>query len=107
MANDFALTNPDFYISGDPHAIWTELRATDQDEEADRIMALAADAVNGGLPAQRNHLDLRDILEEVYHTSLGLSAASAIPNAKGNPWGIGGQGAPVAVESGFHCGGRG
>jgi cytochrome P450 len=29
MVDDFALTNPDFFISGDPHAIWRELRATD------------------------------------------------------------------------------
>ena len=33
----------------------------------------------GGLPAQRNHLDLRDILSEVYHTEAGL-AHGGIPN---------------------------
>ena len=36
------------------------------------LVALGACAVNGGLPAQRNHLDLRVILEEVYHTSPGI-----------------------------------
>jgi NAD-reducing hydrogenase small subunit len=44
------------------------------------LIALGACAVNGGLPAQRNHLDLRDILEEVYHTSPGLADRSQIPN---------------------------
>ncbi len=44
------------------------------------LVALGACAVNGGLPAQRNHLDLRDILEEVYHTSIGLAEGSQIPN---------------------------
>jgi len=33
------------------------------------LVALGACAVNGGLPAQRNHLDLHTILEEVYHTA--------------------------------------
>jgi hypothetical protein len=32
------------------------------------LVAVGACAINGGLPAQRNHLDLRDILEEVYQT---------------------------------------
>jgi len=44
------------------------------------IVAFGACAVNGGLPAQRNHLDLRDILEEVYQTSPGLARGSVIPN---------------------------
>jgi NAD-reducing hydrogenase small subunit len=43
------------------------------------LVALGACAVNGGLPAQRNHLDLRDILEEVYQTEVGL-ARGGIPN---------------------------
>jgi cytochrome P450 len=29
MVNDFDLTNLDFFVSGDPHALWKELRATD------------------------------------------------------------------------------
>jgi len=29
MINDFDLTNLDFFVSGDPHAVWKELRATD------------------------------------------------------------------------------
>lgn len=44
------------------------------------LVAVGACAVNGGLPAQRNHLDLGDILQEVYHTSPGLAAGSDIPN---------------------------
>ncbi len=44
------------------------------------LVALGACAVNGGLPAQRNHLQLSAILEEVYHSSPGLAAGSQIPN---------------------------
>lgn len=44
------------------------------------LVAIGACAINGGLPAQRNQLDLRDILEEVYHTSIGLAPRSVIPN---------------------------
>ncbi|QDX80584.1 NADP oxidoreductase [Denitratisoma sp. DHT3] len=44
------------------------------------LVAVGACAINGGLPAQRNHLDLRDILAEVYHTSPGLAPGSAIPS---------------------------
>ena len=43
------------------------------------LVAIGACAVNGGLPAQRNHLDLRDILEEVYQTEPGLTHGG-IPN---------------------------
>ncbi|MDP2751395.1 MAG: NADP oxidoreductase [Rhodocyclaceae bacterium] len=43
------------------------------------LVAVGACAVNGGLPALRNHLDLRDILEEVYHTEAGI-AHGGIPN---------------------------
>ncbi len=43
------------------------------------LVALGACAVNGGLPAQRNHLDLRDVLSEVYKTEAGL-AHGIIPN---------------------------
>lgn len=43
------------------------------------LVAIGACAVNGGLPAQRNHLDLRDVLEEVYQTEGGL-AHGGIPN---------------------------
>lgn len=44
------------------------------------LVAIGACAINGGLPAQRNQFDLRDILEEVYHTSVGLTQDSDIPN---------------------------
>src|SRR5574340_1126668 len=43
------------------------------------ILALGACAINGGLPAQRNHLDLRDVLEEVYQTD-HLLGRGGIPN---------------------------
>jgi NAD-reducing hydrogenase small subunit len=43
------------------------------------LIAIGACAINGGLPAQRNHLPLATILVEVYHTSPGL-ANGMIPN---------------------------
>lgn len=43
------------------------------------LIAIGACAINGGLPAQRNHLSLGAILEEVYHASHGL-ANGLIPN---------------------------
>jgi NAD-reducing hydrogenase small subunit len=49
-------------------------------EQCKILVALGACAVNGGLPAQRNRLDLRDILEEVYVTEDGLARGSKIPN---------------------------
>jgi len=44
------------------------------------LVAIGACSVNGGLPAQRNHLDLRDILEAVYATETGLASGTHIPN---------------------------
>jgi len=44
------------------------------------LVALGACAVNGGLPAQRNHLPLVDILQTVYRTGPGLVPGSQIPN---------------------------
>jgi NAD-reducing hydrogenase small subunit len=44
------------------------------------LVAIGACAVNGGLPAQRNHLDLRDILETVYATEASLAAGTRIPD---------------------------
>jgi NAD-reducing hydrogenase small subunit len=43
------------------------------------LIAIGACALTGGLPAQRNHLDLRDCLQEVYQTEPGLSSGG-IPN---------------------------
>jgi NAD-reducing hydrogenase small subunit len=43
------------------------------------LIAIGACAINGGLPAQRNQLNLPLILQEVYHTSVGL-ANGLIPN---------------------------
>lgn len=44
------------------------------------LVAVGACAINGGLPAQRNHLELGDLLQDVYQTGLGLSEGSTIPN---------------------------
>jgi NAD-reducing hydrogenase small subunit len=43
------------------------------------LIAIGACALNGGLPAQRNHLDLRDCLQEVYATEASLGSGG-IPN---------------------------
>ena len=43
------------------------------------LIAIGACAVTGGLPAQRNHLDLGDCLREVYLTELGTTHG-LIPN---------------------------
>jgi [NiFe] hydrogenase diaphorase moiety small subunit len=44
------------------------------------LVAVGACAINGGLPAQRNHLDLGGLLTDVYRRRPGLSAGSEIPN---------------------------
>jgi NAD-reducing hydrogenase small subunit len=44
------------------------------------LVAVGACAINGGLPAQRNHLNLGTILTNVYGSRTGLRAGSAIPN---------------------------
>jgi NAD-reducing hydrogenase small subunit len=44
------------------------------------LVAVGACAINGGLPAQRNHLDLREVLSEVYMAEDGLVPGSRIPN---------------------------
>jgi len=43
------------------------------------LVAVGACAITGGLPAQRNHLDLRACLQEVYETEVSL-ARGGIPN---------------------------
>ncbi len=43
------------------------------------LVALGACAVNGGLPAQRNHLDIRDCLQTSYLTGPGIERGF-IPN---------------------------
>lgn len=43
------------------------------------LVAMGACAINGGLPAQRNHLDIRDCLQTVYLTGVGLNRGF-IPN---------------------------
>ena len=44
------------------------------------LVAVGACAINGGLPAQRNHLNLADVMAEVYRSRPGLSRGSGIPN---------------------------
>lgn len=39
------------------------------------LVAVGACAINGGLPAQRNHLDIRDCLRSVYLTGKGVTHA--------------------------------
>ena len=43
------------------------------------LIAIGACAINGGLPAQRNHVSLAEVLEEVYHAQHGL-VDGFIPN---------------------------
>jgi NAD-reducing hydrogenase small subunit len=44
------------------------------------LVAVGACAINGGLPAQRNHLDVGVLLTDVYRQRRGLVAGSEIPN---------------------------
>ncbi len=44
------------------------------------LVAVGACAINGGLPAQRNHLNLEGLLTDVYRSRSGMSAGSAFPN---------------------------
>jgi NAD-reducing hydrogenase small subunit len=44
------------------------------------LVAVGACAINGGLPAQRNNLDVGVILSDVYRSRPGMSAGSGIPN---------------------------
>lgn len=44
------------------------------------LVAVGACAINGGLPAQRNHLPLAEVLREVYVQREGLSADAQIPD---------------------------
>ncbi|MDZ7858733.1 2Fe-2S iron-sulfur cluster-binding protein [Sphaerotilus sp.] len=44
------------------------------------LVAVGACAVNGGLPAQRNALDVQDVLRSVYLTGPGLSPGARIPD---------------------------
>lgn len=44
------------------------------------LVAVGACAINGGLPAQRNTMDIGRILTHVYETRPGLAAGSAVPN---------------------------
>jgi NAD-reducing hydrogenase small subunit len=44
------------------------------------LVAVGACAINGGLPAQRNALDVGRLLTEVYVSRPGLAAGAAVPN---------------------------
>ena len=45
------------------------------------LVAVGACAINGGLPAQRNGMDIGTILTDVYQGRRGLAAGSAVPVA--------------------------
>ncbi len=44
------------------------------------LVAVGACAINGGLPAQRNALDIGQILLDVYRARPGLASGSAVPD---------------------------
>ena len=44
------------------------------------LVAVGACAINGGLPAQRNELDIGRILTEIYEERPGLAPGSKVPN---------------------------
>ena len=44
------------------------------------LVAVGACAINGGLPAQRNHLDLAQVMTAVYSRQPGLAPGSAVPD---------------------------
>jgi len=44
------------------------------------LVAVGACAINGGLPAQRNSMDIGRILFDVYQAREGLAAGCAVPN---------------------------
>jgi NAD-reducing hydrogenase small subunit len=44
------------------------------------LVAVGACAITGGLPAQRNHLDLGRMLADVYRSRPGLTPGSGVPN---------------------------
>jgi len=44
------------------------------------LVAVGACAINGGLPAQRNHLDIGRLLHQVYAEQPGLAPGSRIPD---------------------------
>ena len=48
-------------------------------ERCTTLVAVGACAINGGLPALRNHLDVRDCLQSVYLSGTGI-ARGLIPN---------------------------
>jgi NAD-reducing hydrogenase small subunit len=44
------------------------------------LVAVGACALNGGLPAQRNHIELGSMLHEVYEARAGLATGCQVPN---------------------------
>jgi NAD-reducing hydrogenase small subunit len=44
------------------------------------LVAVGACAISGGLPAQRNHLSLSAVLNDVYRRRDGMEALSVVPN---------------------------
>lgn len=50
-------------------------------ESCKTLVAIGACAINGGLPAQRNHLDVRNVLRDVYEGGCSIDPARAgVPN---------------------------
>jgi NAD-reducing hydrogenase small subunit len=43
------------------------------------LVAVGACAINGGLPAQRNHLPVTEVLDHVYRDSPGLAPGAEVP----------------------------
>ena len=56
-------------------AVLREIRA-----QCTWLVAVGACALTGGLPAQRNALDVGDVLRRVYRDRPGIAAGSAVPN---------------------------
>jgi len=44
------------------------------------LVAIGACAINGGLPAQRNHLSVIEVLADVYRARPGLAGGGGVPN---------------------------
>ena len=61
--------------NGENVALLREFRA-----RCKTLVAVGACAINGGLPAQRNHLDIGQILDSVYRSGPGLASGAAVPN---------------------------
>ena len=73
LSNDFVKYDDPAYVTENVHVL-REFR-----KNCKTLIALGACAVTGGLPAQRNHLDLGQCLQEVYQFSMGVESGQ-VPN---------------------------